>query len=645
MGIPIRLIPFSIHRPAWSIWLRWLFVLVLLWNPVWSDPVPYPMQWNTTHVFGPDGPWQAIPIRVGWPEQLVNLYPGSSWASTLLGISVCGKRPSCVARQAGLYDLNKSNNASTQGTANHAIGGDAESFTGPLNPDWRPKDPLQLQGNGTLMTDRIRFEIPNVAAEISNFSMVVAHTANITLPDRSMMPLGVGFLSLGGRDIMQSFRSDNAAGPHYVANLLPGWLAINGHTPSNSWGLHIGSAVPAANMSGSLVFGGYDETRVIGDVSTYDVPNAAGDALVNLLDIGIGVEHGGSPFPFSSIDGLLKAGEWASGRGNGDGGGGSDRLRVRPNPTVPYLYLPATTCQEIAKHLPVTYAPSIDLYLWKTDDPTFTRIVTSPSFLRFTFQAASGNLTIKVPFRLLNLTITPPLVPSPQPYFPCRAYVPPVSTGAKADGVLEEREYHLGRAFMQAAFMGMNWSRNKWWLAQASGPKMTVAPLRSIDNDTVSISSFQKGNWSASWDGFWTALPQVINPAAATSTGVSLVPTGASTASSNSPTISASPSSASKMTPGVKAGVGVVVSLAGLAVFLGAILYYLRRRKQQRVYGTPPEQSYDEHCTANHQYPPAMAKWTPGEMSAGEAACEIGPSRFESVDLGTRQSEPVELRS
>ncbi len=217
---------------------------------------------------------------------------------------------------------------------------------------------------------------------------------------------------MSARNHTQSFDVDEEYIPDYVCNLLPQWLVMNGHTPSNSWSLHIGSAVSGANSSGSLAFGGYDEARAIGDVGTYDVPTPGGDTFLDLLDVGIGVDHGGSPFPFASIDGLLKPGDAAF----HDGGAGSGGLRVRPNPTVPYLYLPATTCQEITKHLPVTYAPGIDLYVWKTEDPAFTRIITSPSFLRFIFQAATSNFKINVPFRLLNLTLTPPLVKSPQAY-------------------------------------------------------------------------------------------------------------------------------------------------------------------------------------------------------------------------------------
>ncbi len=176
---------------ARSIWLRSLLILLPLVYSVWANPVPYFMEWNTTHVFGPDGPWQAIPLRVGWPEQLINLYPGGSWVTTLLGTGVCEGQPSCAAREAGLYDPNHSGKVSS--IANHGIGDWRGASTHPLNPAWGSNDPLQSEGNGTLMSDCIRFDNPNIATQISNFSISVASAAKMALPDRSTVPMTVGF--------------------------------------------------------------------------------------------------------------------------------------------------------------------------------------------------------------------------------------------------------------------------------------------------------------------------------------------------------------------------------------------------------------------------------------------------------------------
>lgn len=76
--------------------------------------------------------------------------------------------------------------------------------------------------------------------------------------------------------------------------------------------------------------------------------------------------------------------------------------------------------------------------------------------LGFKFQKDSSNthtIDIKVPFALLNLTLDYPLVDRPTPYFPCMP---------------TNRTYGLGRAFLQAAFVGVNWGNGvgSWFLAQ-----------------------------------------------------------------------------------------------------------------------------------------------------------------------------------
>ena len=137
-------------------------------------------------------------------------------------------------------------------------------------------------------------------------------------------------------------------------------------------------------------------------------------------------------------------------------------ITVTMSPADPYLYLPQSTCAAIAAELPVVYQPDYGLYFWDTTDRRYSQIITSPAYLEFVFSKNSrnnANLTIKVPFSLLNLTLKAPLVEKPTSYFPCMG-----TTGT----------YALGRAFAQAAFIGVNWGlpAGNWFLAQAPGPNI-----------------------------------------------------------------------------------------------------------------------------------------------------------------------------
>lgn len=198
--------------------------------------------------------------------------------------------------------------------------------------------------------------------------------------------------------------------------------------------MHIGSA--AFGIPGSLTIGGYDQSRVLGPVLSQ--PYAIDSLPIDLLDIGIGVADGELPFNFTSQAGLLASGN-SSIRGS---------MRVTVDATIPYLSLLRSTCDAIAENLPVTFQSKYGLYFWDTADPRYKTIVSSPSYLSFTFRLSnviSQNMTVKVPFALLNLTLTSPIISTPIQYFPC-------SPGQDATA-----KFYLGPAFLQAAFVGVNW--------------------------------------------------------------------------------------------------------------------------------------------------------------------------------------------
>ena len=222
--------------------------------------------------------------------------------------------------------------------------------------------------------------------------------------------------------------------------------------------------------------------------------------MPNLLDIQIGVENGSSPFSESSYNGLLKL------NASFDG--------VQPaiiNPIVPYLFMSPETCAAVTEHLPVTLDSQIGLYIWNTTDSQYERIVNSPAYLAFVFQkAGSGNLTIKVPFRLLSLTLEAPIVTAAQQYFPCR----PFHTSDNSS------DYFLGKAFLQAAFIGMNWQESKFFLAQAPGPGVGASNIRPITSQDTMIDNDPIDNFAVTWASDWTALSDTgYNNNAGLSTG------------------------------------------------------------------------------------------------------------------------------
>ncbi|OTB15824.1 hypothetical protein K445DRAFT_60394 [Daldinia sp. EC12] len=532
-----------------SLPLSFLFYLSIS-RLVGADTKPIAAKWSSS-TFGPDGPWPAIEVTMG-SEQKISMYPGREFQTFLLTSDYCNHNTSipCYANQAGLY-----NDAQSQV--------DTTGSTGQIqyqsNPDYMQG--VQVLGETTKSwVDTMEFG----GTTIENVSLALLSESYMAYPNGQWYPLTVGCMGIGApATVNQSF--SNNYGPLINASLVPGYLWAHNTTASNSFGMHIGSANP--RMPGSFYFGGYDENRIVGDVLTYSDDYTKD---ITLRDISIKVIDGSSPWKFESLGGLLAADNSSITSGG---------VQVSVDGCSPYLSLPKSTCDAIAKNLPVTYNEDLGLYFWNTDEPKYTQIVNSASVLEFVFIGDSNtkNVSISVPFRHLNLTLTAPLVDKPTQYFPC--YTGPA------------RIYTLGRAFLQDAFVGANWGTKSWWLAQAPGPNIPAPSVVELtDGGSIKASS---NDWKESWSGSWTVLkPSDVESSATVTAGLST---------------------------GAKAAIGVCVSVAGLALIAALAFFFLRRRKTPAPEGPAPNAAYTAHDTPEQgYYAPVKNPSSPGvsEMSA-----------------------------
>ncbi|KAK0508202.1 hypothetical protein JMJ35_009286 [Cladonia borealis] len=366
--------------------------------------------------------------------------------------------------------------------------------------------------------------------------------------------------------------------PGFLGQKFPAVLAVNGTIPSNSCGLHYGSA--SLKTVGFLTWGGYDQSRVLGDVASYNLEDEIQDDMIALLlDIQIGVGKGNSPFNAPSFTNLLQINA-------SYGFNGAQPANI--NPTLPYMFMAPETCAAIAQHLPISLQAYSGLYIWNTTDPLYNSIIESPAYLAFVFSTSgANNVTIKIPFQLLNLTLDNSIATPPLPYFPCKPF-------NATDGSIH---YFFGKAFLQAAFLGMNWEKSQFFLAQAPGPGAAAPNIQAIASDATTIESDQISNFDASWDQTWT-------------------PIGASAANSNRSSNTSTPlNGGSGLSGSAKAGIGVGVTLGVSAIAGLVILLFLRRRRRGKT-GTPslselPESSRQEGeaTTKDHfQYIPPVEK-------------------------------------
>ena len=220
-----------------------------------SASAPYPVAWNTTRSYGPDGPWPVVTIQVGSDAKInwldtVDLHPGGMNQHIILTKQFCnGKTASqCSAAAAGLYDVKASQSAINVTTKTGALA---------MLWQWGSEAAQNLSGSVSWIIDSVALEGENGGAQayvVGNCSIIAVDEWMFELPNGTNYSSQVGTLSLGATET-QAFSNV----PNYRevdGNNVPTFGANNGDIPSDSFGLHYGS-VPL-NQVGSLVFGGYD---------------------------------------------------------------------------------------------------------------------------------------------------------------------------------------------------------------------------------------------------------------------------------------------------------------------------------------------------------------------------------------------------
>lgn len=245
-------------------------------------------------------------------------------------------------------------------------------------------------------------------------------------------------------------------------------------------------------------------------------------------------------------------------------------------------------------------------------------------------------MTINVPFSLLNLTLSTPIIATPTQYLPLQP------------GQGPSRNYEFGRAFLQAAFVGVNWEtadndgNGVWFLAQAPGPNTPTqnpATAIGIKDNTIAGSTTI---WKDTWSGAWTILEST-----STSTG------GTTGTTSNGPPTSSTASSKSGLSAGASAGIAVGVAIPALAAAIVAIIFYKRHRATaNKIQGSSERETsgigrYDQgeisHGPGFRESYKASG-YGPRELESGNHTIESnrGPGP-ENLDTGHRVPGPVEM--
>ncbi|KAK3312105.1 hypothetical protein B0H66DRAFT_584976 [Apodospora peruviana] len=433
---------------------------------------------------GPDGPWHAALIMTGTHQRaslldpidggpLIPMWPTGSTVAQIL-----------TTKGGGKYNLSGSETASAPwgewGNDGNNIMRLSDSFANEFSEGVGVLDGLTFIN--------LRFEAPGYANV--NASIYAMNTSKIVMPDgRSYRP-EVGNLGLG-RPTDTDFVGESMIQQMKTARLVA----------SNSFALHMGSA--ALGQKGSLILGGYEENRIIAPVAAIEMQ--LGVPIIFLTDVFLGVEVGQWPIgDHSTPDEVIWEGTGSDQLGASIAkqfGGSVGSALVTPNPAVPGIYLPPPTCANIAKRLPVTFDAKLGYYLWNANGTAGDAAVMINSDVYIAFVLAdtqAQNLTIKVPLKLLNLTLQAPIVETPVAYFPCH----------DVHTQMEAGYWELGRAFLQATFFAVSYDQNLTFLAQGPGPDYGQSVLQTLkpeDRTLVPSNKTLADTWRAHWKTTTTA--------------------------------------------------------------------------------------------------------------------------------------------
>lgn len=211
-------------------------------------------------------------------------------------------------------------------------------------------------------------------------------------------------------------------------------LRDNEQIPSRSWAYTAGAYYTPKKTFGSLIFGGYDTSRFVPNDLTIGLsPDISRDILVGVQSI-----------KADEAD-LLDQG-----------------LITYIDSTIPHIWLPISACQKFERVFGLTWAPQLERYL--VNETLHSKLVADNTTITFTIGSSinGGGKTVQIemPYGAFDLEARYTSINATR-YFPLRQ-------------AQNETQYALGRAFLQQAYLIVDYDRNNFSVSQALFPDTGV---------------------------------------------------------------------------------------------------------------------------------------------------------------------------
>lgn len=323
-------------------------------------------------------------------------------------------------------------------------------------------------------------------------------------------------------------------------------------TPSLTYGYTAGNQYRLDEVYGSLVLGGYDQSRFTPTNVTFPFyEDISRDLLVNIQAI---TTDSGSTnlLPDGSISAFVDS-------------------------TIPMIYLPESACTAFETAFNLTYNTDYNLYLVNSSQHTQLKAA-DPTVDFILGTAATGGETVKIslPYGAFDLQVQYPIVENPN-----SSYYFPLQRAANST------QYTLGRTFLQEAYLIADYENSNFTIAPCSWDQT------ALQNESIKAIIGSKYHLSDH----------------TSSGGIS----GSAIA-------------------------GVVVGIVAVIVILGAILWFLRRRKRtekKRVAELEAKEAggAGKDSQESNEQKPFISNPIGGELGGGEIHELTAPHRPSAQEM------------
>ncbi|KAI5239600.1 acid protease [Aureobasidium subglaciale] len=365
---------------------------------------------------GADGPWSSFPLQIGAPAQNIRAFISTNgyttWANSPKD-SLCqdSTETSCKDARGGYFLTNG-------------------SIT------WVPNSifELGLQNEMNLGLDsNANYGFDTVTLGWQGQGLPTVKHSTIASMDTYDFWVNI----FGINPLPANFTTYTDPQPSFLTQ-----LKRNNTIPSLSWGYTAGNQYRFSGVYGSLVLGGYDQSKF--EPTNMTIPFGADisrDLLVGVQSITTG----------------------SAGLSNS-----SDAFYAMIDSTVPYMYLPESVCTAFENAFGLVYDEFYDLYL--VNDTLHDSLKALNKSITLTLgQSTSGGQTVDItlPYAAMDLQISYPYVANATRYFPLKR-------GANST------QYTLGRAFLQEAYVVADYERRNFTVAPCAWEQNAATELRTI---------------------------------------------------------------------------------------------------------------------------------------------------------------------